>query len=302
MAKKYIPDEKKEKFFFREFDVTGAILVLIAFTLLIMAFNSFDNRGLYAIMPYSALALSAIFFGLFILREKKAPNPILDLSLFKMRPLTLALIASLLASSTSFGNSYMMPFYLEKDIGLTANWVGMLVLISSLVIMVLAPLSGKMSDKIHPVKICSIAFIIGIINFTFFSATLGMLSLWITVIFLFFAGIFTGLFISPNNKMIMDMATEGKHGIVSATANTFSSMAAVFGVSVFQMIYSVTTGGDYSKPSMAMNIAGFRNAYICGIILLVFALIVTWFSRSSGIKASESHPAERIKLHIWKLH
>ncbi|MCX6287760.1 MAG: MFS transporter [Bacteroidetes bacterium] len=302
MANKYIPGEQKEKFSFKEFDFTGAILVLLAFTFLILAFNSFDNRGLDAIMPYAALVLSAIFFGLFILREKKAANPILDLSLFRMRPLTLALIASLLASSTSFGNSYMMPFYLEKDVGLTANWVGMLILISSLVIMVLAPLSGKMSDKIHPVKICSIAFIIGIINFTFFSATLGMLSLWIAVVFLFFAGIFTGLFISPNNKMIMDMAVEGKHGIVSATANTFSSMAAVFGVSVFQMIYSITTGGDYAKPSMALNINGFRNAYICGIILLVFALIVTWFSRSSGSKDPESHHNERLKLHIWKLH
>ena len=302
MSQKYIPDEKKDKFSFREFDFTGAVLALLAFTVLILAFNSFDNRGLAAIMPYSALALSLILFGLFFIREKKAANPILDLTLFRQKPLTFALIASLLASSANFGNSYMIPFYLEKDVGITANWVGMLVLISSLVIMILAPVSGRVSDKIHPIKLCSAAFIIGIINYSFFSVTLGMLSLWIAVIFLFFSGVYTGLFISPNNKMIMDMATEGKHGIVSATANTFSSMAAVFGVSVFQMIFSITTGVDNATPSLGVKIEGFRNAYECGVILLVGALLVTLLSRNHKSKASETHPTERIKLNIWRLH
>jgi len=298
---KYIPGETKEKFSFRDFDFSGALLALLAFSTLILAFNSFDKRGPEAVIPYSSLALALILFGLFIYREKTAVNPILDISLFRIRPLTFALIASLCASSTSFGNSYMIPFYLEKDVGLTANWVGMLVLISSLVVMSLAPVSGKLSDKIHPIRFCTLAILIGIINFSFFSITIGFLSIWIAAVFLFFSGVFTGLFISPNNKMIMDMAASGKHGIVSATANTFSSMAAVFGVSVFQMIYSVTTGGDNATPTTARNIAGFTNAYICGVCFLVLALIFTRLSRNSLMKANDLQPFHRIQLHIWRL-
>lgn len=298
---KYIPGETKEKFSFRDFDFSGALLALLAFSTLILAFNSFDKRGPEAVIPYSSLALALILFGLFIYREKTAANPILDISLFRIRPLTFALIASLCASSTSFGNSYMIPFYLEKDVGLTANWVGMLVLISSLVVMSLAPVSGKLSDKIHPIRFCTLAILIGIINYSFFSITIGFLSIWIAAVFLFFSGVFTGLFISPNNKMIMDMAASGKHGIVSATANTFSSMAAVFGVSVFQMIYSVTTGGDNATPTTARNIAGFTNAYICGVCFLVLALIFTRLSRNSLMKANDLQPFHRIQLHIWRL-
>ncbi|MEI6884663.1 MAG: MFS transporter [Bacteroidota bacterium] len=277
---KYIPDEKKEKFLFSGFDFSGSLLALFAFTFLILAFNSFDNKGFDVIMPYGALVITAVLFYLFIRREKKALHPILDLSLFSIKPLTFALIASLLASSANFGYAYIMPFYLEKDLGLTSNIVGMLLLISSLVVMVLAPMAGKMSDKIKPVKICSLALIVGFLDYTFFSSALGMLQMWVPIIFLLFSGVFLGLFLSPNNTMIMDMATEGKHGIVSATSNTFTSVAAVIGVSVFQMIFSLTTGGDSVNPSILQSVGGIRNTFICGAVFLLLALIVTRISQS----------------------
>jgi len=285
LSAKYIPGEKKEKFLFSGFDISGALLALFAFTFLILAFNSFDNRGLEVAMPYGALLISALLFYFFIMREKKALHPILDLSLFSIKPLTFALIASLLASSANFGYAYIMPFYLEKDLGLTSNIVGMLLLISSLVVMVLAPIAGKMSDKIHPVKICSIALVVGIIDYSFFSTALGTLQVWVPIVFLLLSGTFLGLFLSPNNTMIMNMATEGKHGIVSATSNTFTSVAAVIGVSVFQLAFSITTGGDNANPTIQQNIGGVRNAFIIGVLFLVLALIFTRFSSWSQDKA-----------------
>ena len=281
LSAKYIPSEVKEKFSFSGFDFWGALLALFAFTFLILAFNSFDNRGVEAVMPYGALVITAFLFYFFIMREKKALHPILDLSLFSIKPLTFALIASLLASSANFGYAYIMPFYLEKDIGLTSNIVGLLLLISSLVVMVLAPMAGKMSDKIHPVRICTLALVVGVIDYTFFSIALGTLQVWVPIVFLLLSGTFLGLFLSPNNKMIMDMAVEGKQGIVSATSNTFTSVAAVIGVSVFQMIFSITTGGDSAHPTLQDNVAGVRNAFICGAVFLVLALIFTKISRNS---------------------
>jgi MFS family permease len=263
----------------------GSLLALFAFTFLILAFNSFDNRGVEVIMPYGALTIAAFLFYFFIKREKKALHPILDLSLFSFKPLTFVLFASLLASSANFGNAYIMPFYLEKDLGLTSNIVGMLLLISSLVVMVLAPMAGKMSDKINPLKICTIALIVGFIDYSFFSVALGMMQVWVPILFLLFSGTFLGLFLSPNNTMIMSMAAEGKHGIVSATSNTFTSVAAVIGVSVFQMAFSVTTGGDNAHPTTLENIGGVRNAFIIGLILLALALVFTRFSHRSQDRA-----------------
>jgi len=279
LSLRYIPSEEKEKFSLSGFDFTGSTLALFAFTFLILAFNSFNNRGLEAIMPYGALVISSVFFLLFVQREKKCANPILDLKLFRNKPLTFALIASLLASSTNFGNSYLMPFYLEKDVGFTANIVGMLILITSLVVMSIAPVSGKLADKIHPVKLCTFALVVGVVNYMFFCFNLESMNLWMIVIFLFASGVFLGSFISPNNKMIMDMATEGKHGIVSATANTFNSMAAVLGVSFFQMINSITVGSNSAIATLQQNLNGIRNAYTFGAALLVIALLVTWLSR-----------------------
>jgi len=280
LSLKYIPSEKKEKFSFRGFDFSGAMLALFAFTFLILAFNSFDNRGVTAFMPYVALLITAVLFYFFIAREKRALHPILDLSLFSIKPLTFALVASLLASSANFGYSYLMPFYLEKELGLKSNSVGMLILISSVVVMILAPMAGKMTSRISPIKICSLALLVGVIDYTFFASTLWMLQLWVPIVFLFFSGVFLGLFLSPNNTLIMGMATEGKQGIVSATSNTFTSVAAVLGVSVFQLVFSITTGGDSAHPTIQQNIAGVGNAFICGAAMLMAALIFTRISRN----------------------
>jgi len=276
---RFVPSEEKLPFSIREFDFPGALLALSAFTCLILAFNSFDNSGLTGIIPYIILVSAALFFGLFILRERRAENPILDLSLFKIRPLVIALIASLFVWTASFGNSYMMPFYLERDLGFTPNWVGFFILISSGMIMIISPLSGKMSDRINPLKLSIIAMILGVAGYLFFCFTVSRFDILLTIIFLFMGGITIGLFASPNNKLIMGMAVEGKHGIVSATTNTFSSMAAVLGVSVFQMIFSVTTGGDFAHPTPAENAAGFRNAYFAGVLLVLAALILSWIYR-----------------------
>jgi len=276
---RYVPSEEKLPFSFHEFDFSGTFLALMAFTCLILAFNSFDNKGPTAIIPYFILILAALFFVFFILRERHAINPILDLSLFRIKPLVVALVASLLVWTANFGNSYMMPFYLEHDLGFTPNWVGFFILITSGMIMIISPLSGKMSDRINPLKLSMVAMALGVFGYLFFCFSIPRFDIWLTVIFLFLGGIMIGLFASPNNKMIMEMAVEGKQGIVSATTNTFSSMAAVLGVSVFQMIYSVTTGGDSAHPTIAENAAGFHNAYFAGVLLVLAALILSWSYR-----------------------
>ncbi len=279
VARRYIPKETKLPFSFKEFDFSGSILALLAFTSLIVAFNAFDNRGVGAIVPYIMLTAAVLFFSLFVWREKHALTPILDLSLFRIRPMVVALIASLLVLTAYFGNGYMMPFYLEKDLGLTANWVGMLVMISSGMVMAISPFAGKWSDRTDPLNLSLIAMAIGIPVFLFFWYSVGFLSIWNAVIFLFLAGLMAGFFMSPNNKLIMEMATEGKHGIVSATANTVSSLAAVLGVSIYQMIFSITTGGDKINPTTAESAIGFGNAYFAGAAMILLAFFLSLLNK-----------------------
>jgi len=286
VARKYIPSETKLPFSFRDFDFPGALLALLAFTSLIITFNAFDNRGIGAVVPYIMLTASVLFFTLFIWREKYALNPILDLSLFRIRPLVVALIASMLVLTAYFGNGYMMPFYLEKDLGLTANWVGLMVLISSGMVMAISPLAGKLSDRTDPLNLSMVGMAIGIPVFIFFWYFVGLLNIWNAVIFLFMAGVMAGLFMSPNNKLIMEMATEGKHGIVSATANTVSSLAAVLGVSIYQMIFSVSTVGDKMNPTTAENALGIGNAYFAGAVMILLALFLSFLNKRGRMRSA----------------
>jgi MFS family permease len=179
----------------------------------------------------------------------------------------------------------MMPFYLEKDLGLTPNWVGLVIMISSVMVMILSPMAGKLSDRTDPLNISLVAMGIGVPAFIYFWYIAGFLNLWLVVVYVFFSGVMTGLFISPNNSLIMGMATKGNYGIVSATYNTASSVAAVLGVSIYQMIFTISTGGDKATPTVNESVNGIATAYLAGGMMILLAFFLSLSNKKNTTRS-----------------
>jgi hypothetical protein len=92
------------------------------------------------------------------------------------------------------------------------------------------------------------------------------------------------MFISPNNNQAMRLAPSEEQGIASGVFTTMTSLGLVFGVSVFETIFSEALPDNVSLEVIVqtrphMMLAGFRHAFIAAGIVTFAAFLFSLFIR-----------------------
>ncbi|MDE0213213.1 MAG: MFS transporter, partial [Deltaproteobacteria bacterium] len=123
------------------FDFAGAGLFAVGLTFLLLGIT---RGGL----GYWGFLLSAVFLGLFVWREATCPYPILDLALLRIVPFAAGNIARLSTFVALSTNELMMPFLLQLVLGMDPLESGGLMTAIALVLMVVSPSAGWLTDRI----------------------------------------------------------------------------------------------------------------------------------------------------------
>ena len=181
-------------------------------------------------------------------------------------------------------NFFLLPFYLTGYAGLNTQNAGLVLMIYSIVYMIAGPLAGKASDKIKPAKLCVIAAFFSALGCLIFAFFLDVHSLVPVILLQVWLGIFMGLFISPNNNLVMSSTTIDERGAASGMFTTLSRLSMIVGVIVFELIFSASTtgGGNELINSMSQQVMahGFKITYFAatGILIIGFAfsLAIIW--------------------------
>ena len=91
--------------------------------------------------------LSAVSLALFVLLEMHQRSPMLDLSLFRSSTFAGANVA-LLVTLAMFGVFFFMSIYMQNVLGYSATKTGAAFLPMTILIILIAPIAGKSSDRI----------------------------------------------------------------------------------------------------------------------------------------------------------
>jgi DHA2 family multidrug resistance protein len=95
------------------------------------------------------LALCAgLGFLSWVLWELTEARPVVDLSLFKSRNFALGTLALSLGYAIFFGNTLLLPLWMQQQLGYTATWAGLVSAPSGIVAVVLTPIVAMASRKI----------------------------------------------------------------------------------------------------------------------------------------------------------
>ena len=272
------------------FDFIGALLSLLGLSLLLYGFNTAKQFGWNSIQFTSCFAGSFVFLFLFVLRQRKYKAPLLDLSLFKNPAFTLALCATFMAYIFVTGNAFIMPFYLKMTKGLNSQQIGMVLFVYSLIYIIMSSHAGRLSDRVSPVTLCSVAMLSAGINTFIFAYTLQFSGLLFVLIFLLWMAFSFVFFFSPNNNRVMRCAPPDRHGIASGTFNTISNLGMVFGVAIFEAVFSFYSGGipaktiDSESASIQGSLQhGFQAVYLLGGAVCIGALVFSLLAKSKRI-------------------
>jgi MFS family permease len=222
--------------------------------------------------------LMAIFvvatFLLFVRRENHVEDPMLNLSLFK----NVSFSAYNLSLHFNYICMYMiifvMPFYLQKVLHLSATTTGLVLTAAPIIMMVMAPLSGALSDRFGS---RSLSFLGAMIcAAALYSMAYLTTSSTATDVFLRLAilGVGTAIFQSPTNRAIMAKIPMGQAGVASSIIVTMRNLGMVFAVCYAGILISTTISPAILQTHQLFNLDAYN--FTIGMHLVVtFAAILS---------------------------
>jgi EmrB/QacA subfamily drug resistance transporter len=132
------------------FDWIGLLLLCTFLGFALNALTDAQRRGWSsdAILVQSAIA--ALAAAGFVLRERYAAHPLLDLRLFTVLPFAAASLVSFVMGAGLFGSIYLLPLFVQTIQGLSATDAGLMLMPAGFVLCMVFPVAGRASDRMSP--------------------------------------------------------------------------------------------------------------------------------------------------------
>ena len=271
-------------------DFTGAAYLLLTNICFVYALNQLPHLGVGHPAVFSFFIVSLASLALFIRTEQRVATPILNLSLFRNRLFTASNLSLFFITSTQSAISVLLPFYLQNLMGFTPTQMGWLLIGSSVIIVMCAPVAGWLSDRFGSRLLCSAgAAIIVAGQYLIGSLTLQS-SVFQLVLPQLLIGLGWALFNSPNQSAIMSAVSRDQVGAASGMTVTTARIGGAIGIALSGaiMTYALSAGGlsaaEIESPeSWSAAPDKFSQAFsFTAHLINAFALLAILFSALRG--------------------
>ncbi|MBA2755427.1 MAG: MFS transporter [Chloroflexia bacterium] len=229
-------------------------------------------------LPLGLLALGLAWFRLPRSARRTVASPWLDRSSLRSWPLAAGLLAAFLAFVALTANMFLVPFALQSLMGLSPARAGLVMISVPLTILVVAPLSGRITDRMGPRWPATWGIGLVTVAILLMAQLRPGTGISFAVVTLVLYGVGAGLFQTPNNAAVMTAAPPGARGLVSGTLALARSLGQVAGVALASGVWEwrqgiyVRDAGGPDPLSGALNDAFLVLAVVALITVVVCAL------------------------------
>jgi EmrB/QacA subfamily drug resistance transporter len=258
------------------FDFKGAALFMVGLVALLGALNEGHEWGWTDMRILALFAAALVLLATFILVERHSESPMLDLSLFSNRVFSSTTASALLNYVCVFSVLFAMPFLLIQGRGLTPQRAGLVLTAQPIVMAIMAPVSGSMSDRIGsraPATI-GMAILAGgilLLAFTIEGGSLIAIAGALGVI-----GLGVGLFVSPNNSALMGAAPRQRQGIAAGVLATARNVGMVLGIGIAGAVFTTVMTHHQDVSQLAAMVAGVKASLLVAAALAVAGAFTSW--------------------------
>lgn len=228
-------------------DVPGVILIFAALATLIYGLTTM--QGATPALGTIAIVVSAVFWMIFIVLERRGKEPLINMKLFSNRAYTFQNFGVMIAQMTMAGVMVLMPFYLEMVKHVTTGDSGAILLALPAGMILTAPISGKISDVIGTKKPILLGLIIAAFALFLLSTLSPVSSIGHVSIYLFLLGASTGIAFSPLNSAVMGEAPVKDRGATSGLLKMMTNLGSSLGVASVMLIATWAIGPELAKVS-----------------------------------------------------
>jgi EmrB/QacA subfamily drug resistance transporter len=235
------------------------------------------------------LVLSAVALAGFVLLERHQRSPMLDLSLFRSSTFAGANVVALLVTLAMFGVFFFMSLYMQNILGYSATKTGAAFLPMTILIILIAPIAGKWSDRIGSRALMTAGMLCLAVSLAIFSR-LGLDSgFWDIFPGLVVGGFGMGLVMTPMTAAALGSVPVEKSGVGSGVLNTFRQVGGALGIAVMGAIVASYVDLSSGRPDPSSFIDGFQVALrVSAVFALIGAVVaVTTIRKHRHMDAGE---------------
>ena len=253
-------------------DYAGNILFVVSIVLTMYGLSSLNSLAGAPLI----LCLGILFFIFFIRTEMKTENPVIDVNLFRKNlPFTLSNLAAMVNYGSNFALSYLMSIYLQVVKGMSSQWAGVILITNTVIMTVLSPFVGRISDRHSPFKmsaagmaLCAAA--LGLLSFLSEDASLA----WIIMI-LALSGVGFSFFSTPNTNAVMSCVEREDYGVSASILSTMRSIGHTAGMSVVSAVVGIYIGsGSLKGAGTEVLMKTFHISFFIFTLLCILGIIM----------------------------
>jgi MFS family permease len=218
----------------------GLVLMMVAVTYGIRPANGHPT-GWTSTRVIVLLAGAAVSLAAFVAVERRVPEPMFKLPLFRIRAFTFGTLSTFLSAVARGGLMFMLIIWLQgiwlplhgysfED---TPLWAGIYMLPLTLGMLVAGPTSGYLSDRFGSRLFATAGMLGAAVSFALLLLLPTDFAYPVFAAILLLNGISMGMFASPNRAGVMNSLPAGDRGAGGGMNQTFQNSAQVLSIGIF---------------------------------------------------------------------
>ena len=218
------------------FDYWGFIFLAIFLVGFLLGMSKGQREGWLSPYILTCFITSIVSFIGFLLVENHIHHPIIDLCIFKIPVFTISSLIMIARSIGLFGSTFLLPLFVQQQVGYTALQSGLLMLPPSLFMAVLFPIFGQLADKVGP-KWPSIIGL-AIVAYSLFMYRLIDIntSSWGFILPMMVRSLGMALLMAPITTASLNSVPHNKIGVAATINNINMQVGASIGIAFFGTI------------------------------------------------------------------
>jgi EmrB/QacA subfamily drug resistance transporter len=274
----------------KHFDVLGAVLVTGAMLLLIFTLVNAPSVGWGTTRTVGGLAVAGVLFLAFLVNERRSANPLVPLSIFRIKGLAAADATQVIAMAGFYSMFFFITLYMQNVLGFSQLQAGTAYLPVTAGVVVSSGIASQLFARLgtRPIIVAGALISAGGIywlsRIPIDGSYLGDLLPGLVIMSFGLGFVFVGVNTAANAGVPPDKA-----GLAAALVNTSTWLGGALGLAIFSVI--ATTRTEHLLTAHATQpdalTSGFHRALLaCGIFLLAAALIAFRATNTRGEPAA----------------
>ncbi|HUH16301.1 MAG TPA: MFS transporter [Gaiellaceae bacterium] len=220
-----------------------------------------------------SFAVAVVSLAAFLVIERRRRSPMLDLTLFRSGTYAGANLAMLLVALAMFGVFFFVSLYMQNVLGYSAVQAGAAFLPMTILIILVAPVAGKLSDRHGSRWLMSGGMVLLGIQLLYFSQVGPDATFWDLLPAFLVGGLGMAISMTPTAAAATRAVPVEKSGVGAAVLNAMRQVGGSIGIALMGAIVAAEATG---RPGVDGFMAGFERALVVASAIAFVGAVVAF--------------------------